>query len=75
MYLEDITFTDDNGNSMVWESVMRVHKGGAVVVIAALQQSGQFLLVRQFRPPAGGYVIEFPAGLVDDGETPETAAV
>ncbi|KAI0602618.1 NUDIX hydrolase domain-like protein [Biscogniauxia sp. FL1348] len=33
------------------------------------------LLEKQFRAPAGKAVIEFPAGLVDAGETPSQAAV
>ena len=33
------------------------------------------VLVRQFRFPAGGYVYEFPAGLVEDGEDFHEAAV
>mmetsp|Transcript_2255 Transcript_2255/g.4982 ORF Transcript_2255/g.4982 Transcript_2255/m.4982 type:complete len:239 (-) Transcript_2255:243-959(-) len=33
------------------------------------------LLVEQFRPPVGGSTMEFPAGLIDAGETPEQAAL
>lgn len=33
------------------------------------------LLVEQYRPPVGRTTIEFPAGLIDDGETPEEAAI
>ncbi|TPX70828.1 hypothetical protein SpCBS45565_g01487 [Spizellomyces sp. 'palustris'] len=33
------------------------------------------LLVLQFRPPTGGWTLEFPSGLLDKGETPETAAL
>ena len=32
------------------------------------------LVVSQFRPPLNGYSIEFPAGLIDEGEKPEDAA-
>jgi len=35
----------------------------------------EVLLEKQFRPPAGKVVIEFPAGLVDPGETVEECAV
>ncbi|KAI9360444.1 NUDIX hydrolase domain-like protein [Zopfochytrium polystomum] len=34
----------------------------------------QTILVVQFRPPVGGYVVEFPAGLVDENESAESAA-
>ena len=33
------------------------------------------LLVEQFRPPVGRATLEFPAGLIDEGETPEQAAL
>jgi len=33
------------------------------------------LLVEQFRPPVGKSTLEFPAGLIDAGETPEQAAL
>jgi 8-oxo-dGTP pyrophosphatase MutT (NUDIX family) len=33
------------------------------------------LLVSQFRPPVGSATMEFPAGLIDGGETPEQAAL
>lgn len=35
----------------------------------------EVLLQKQFRPPLDKICIEFPAGLVDKGETPEQAAV
>lgn len=33
------------------------------------------ILVEQFRPPVGQVTVEFPAGLIDEGETPEDAAL
>jgi len=33
------------------------------------------LLVEQYRPPVGRATLEFPAGLIDEGETPEQAAL
>ena len=42
---------------------------------ALAQAANEVLLVRQFRPPAGKFMIEFPAGLIDPGEIPETTAV
>lgn len=32
------------------------------------------LVISQFRPPLNCWSIEFPAGLIDEGETPEEAA-
>jgi len=75
LYLENLEYSDSSGKIQNWESVMRVNGRGAVAIVATLKPSESILLVRQFRPPANGYVIEFPAGLIDDGETPEITAV
>ncbi|MCC5808357.1 MAG: NUDIX hydrolase, partial [Opitutales bacterium] len=49
---------------------------GAVCVIAHTGgESPRLLLIRQFRPPVGREVLEFPAGLLDAGETAEAAAL
>lgn len=44
------------------------------VVIYGLYQD-KVVLVRQYRYPIGGYVYEFPAGLVEPGEDMEAAAI
>jgi 8-oxo-dGTP pyrophosphatase MutT (NUDIX family) len=75
LLLEEILYGDVHGQERKWESVSRVRQTGAVVIVAIMKPSGRLILVRQFRPPAGGHVIEFPAGLIDDMETPEMAAV
>ncbi|KAJ6666448.1 hypothetical protein lerEdw1_000723 [Lerista edwardsae] len=49
-----------------------------VAVIPVLQRTLHYdcvVLVKQFRPPMGVYCLEFPAGLIDDNETPESAAL
>ena len=33
------------------------------------------MVILQYRPPVEAYCVEFPAGLIDEGETPEQAAV
>ena len=38
-------------------------------------EEGEVVLARQFRPACGGETVELPAGLVDDGESCETAAL
>ncbi|XP_011789607.1 PREDICTED: ADP-sugar pyrophosphatase isoform X1 [Colobus angolensis palliatus] len=65
-----------------WESVKRTTRreqtADGVAIIPVLQRTLHYeciVLVKQFRPPMGGYCIEFPAGLIDDGETPEAAAL
>ena len=43
------------------------------VAALAMTRSGRIPLVRQYRPAVEGYTWEFPAGTVDDGETPAQA--
>jgi 8-oxo-dGTP pyrophosphatase MutT (NUDIX family) len=63
----------------------------AVIIVAVLQHSNKHnkststnnntefeletLLVEQFRPPVGQTTVEFPAGLMDKGESPQDAAL
>jgi len=72
--LEQVEFVDDHGRERNWEAAGRVGSRGAVVIIGHLMPSNRLVLVRQFRPPAGKYVVEFPAGLIDPGEAPEETA-
>ena len=44
------------------------------VVVVGVTVAGDFVLVRQFRPALEQETLEFPAGHVDPGETPEDAA-
>ncbi|GAA5534547.1 NUDIX hydrolase [Deinococcus aluminii] len=53
-----------------WEIVRHAD----AVAILALNDQGEMLLVRQRRPAIGTTTLEAPAGLIDEGETPEAAA-
>ena len=75
LFLEEILYKDVHGLERKWESVSRIRKTGAVAIIAIMNPSERLVIVRQFRPPAEGHVLEFPAGLIDEKETPEMAAV
>lgn len=49
----------------------------AVAILPILVSPGakpKTILVTQYRPPVDRYTIELPAGLIDEGETPEQAA-
>jgi ADP-ribose pyrophosphatase len=39
------------------------------------EQKDKVVLIRQYRYPLGGYVYEFPAGLVEDGEDMQEAGI
>ena len=46
------------------------------MAVYAVTEDGQHLvLVRQYRYPMDDYLYELPAGLIDEGETPEEAAI
>lgn len=79
--LRKLEYVDRHGNSRTWESADRVNGTprrstlpSAVLIIARIVPDDELILVRQFRPPAGKLMIEFPAGLVDPGEDIETTA-
>jgi len=71
-----IEWTDKNGNEAAWESVSRVSNDfGIVSVVPILDPSRKYVIIRNYRPPVDAYVLTFPAGLVDEGETAEEASV
>lgn len=73
--LERLYYLDAKGVKRNWETVRRANDASAVIIIATITQENKILLVKQFRPPLGKYVLEFPAGLVDQGESPEKSAL
>ena len=73
--MEIIEFTDSKGKKRKWEAVSRTGSNGAALIIPRIVPDDSFVLIRQFRAPAGKMVLEFPAGLIDEGEDAETAAV
>eukprot|EP00439_Symbiodinium_sp_Y106_P084841 s357_g26.t2 len=80
---------DEAGRDRRWDSVSRTTRRAmatgatdvdAVAILALLRSSlnpgrAETLLVQQFRPPVDCPTIELPAGLVDEGETAEEAAL
>lgn len=63
----------DAGVARDWEAVERINCSG-IVAIVPFSSAGAVIMIRQFRPPINGYVIELPAGLCDIGESFEEAA-
>ena len=51
-------------------------KAEGVVIYPILKENPEkIVLIRQYRYPIGDYLYELPAGLIDEGEEPEEAAV
>ncbi len=68
-----VTYRDSSGSIRKWETFERVNCDGIVVIVPVTEQE-EVIIIRQFRPAVNGYVIEFPAGLNDKGESLEDAA-
>uniref|UniRef100_A0A3Q2C9U0 ADP-sugar pyrophosphatase n=1 Tax=Cyprinodon variegatus TaxID=28743 RepID=A0A3Q2C9U0_CYPVA len=81
--LEQTTYVDPAGNTRTWETVKRTTRrtnteADGVGIIALLKRTLHkdcVVMVKQFRPPLGCNTLEFPAGLIDEGETAEAAAL
>jgi ADP-ribose pyrophosphatase len=58
-----------------WEFARRINSTG-VTAIVAVTAANEIVLIRQYRPPVQGMVLELPAGLVGDepGEMDESMA-
>lgn len=64
---ESIHLRLPNQQTGEWQCIR--HPGGALAV--PVTDDGKFVLVRQYRFTAQGRLLEFPAGTVEPGETPE----
>ncbi|VUC27167.1 unnamed protein product [Clonostachys rosea] len=82
--LEGITYQDPTGTTRKWESAERSTRpkdgdidGVGIVAILDNPKTNrrELLLQKQYRPPIDCIAIEVPAGLVDNGETAEEAAI
>eukprot|EP00568_Trieres_chinensis_P008368 CAMPEP_0183292112 /NCGR_PEP_ID=MMETSP0160_2-20130417/1296_1 /TAXON_ID=2839 ORGANISM="Odontella Sinensis, Strain Grunow 1884" /NCGR_SAMPLE_ID=MMETSP0160_2 /ASSEMBLY_ACC=CAM_ASM_000250 /LENGTH=223 /DNA_ID=CAMNT_0025453023 /DNA_START=30 /DNA_END=701 /DNA_ORIENTATION=+ len=84
--LKTISYTDQEGKPREWDVATRTTKRSpdspdAVIIVPLLRRRGgsqsdvETLLVEQYRPPVGRTTVEFPAGLIDEGESPEEAAL
>jgi ADP-ribose pyrophosphatase len=72
--LKEKHYVDTRGREGCWSYVERRDRRAASVVVATTERSGSLVLIEQFRIPFEAEVLEFPAGLIDPGETPGQAA-
>jgi ADP-ribose pyrophosphatase len=79
---QKISWTDDHGKNRTWEAASRTTRGATGVDAVAIcpllihpSKPTSTMIILQYRPPIGAVCVEFPAGLIDEGETVEEAAV
>jgi len=72
--LKEKDFKKDNGSLGSWRYIERKQARQAAVIVPHTEKTDSLVLIEQFRMPFSANVIEFPAGLVDDGETMDRAA-
>lgn len=81
----DLTYETAEGGKKIYEMISRdknivtekdltSHAVDAVVIIMTDETGERILLNREFRMATGVWVYNFPAGLIDPGETPEESA-
>eukprot|EP00922_Rhytidocystis_sp_ex-Travisia-forbesii_P021836 GHVS01031987.1.p1 GENE.GHVS01031987.1~~GHVS01031987.1.p1 ORF type:complete len:268 (+),score=30.59 GHVS01031987.1:83-805(+) len=84
MHLQKIHYVDGHNNTRSWERYQRTtaHPSGdqadsacAVAVLAEGGVSKHVLAIKQYRPSMDKFTIEFPAGLIDEGEDATQTAV
>ncbi|KAK0228255.1 NUDIX hydrolase domain-like protein [Armillaria fumosa] len=82
--LKKLIYQDATGKDRLWECAERKTRkstGIDAVAIFALIRSKtnafplSTVVIEQYRPPVDAHIIELPAGLIDEGETPESAAI
>ncbi|TGO67623.1 hypothetical protein BOTNAR_0038g00120 [Botryotinia narcissicola] len=76
------TYRDPRGKVRDWEHAERSTRpksseidGVGIVAIIQKETGPELVLQKQYRPPLDKIVIEVPAGLIDEGETAEEAAL
>lgn len=61
--VHESVYETKKGEMITWESIKRRRSATGVVVLARLMPSKRYVLIKQFRPAAQGYVLGLPAGL------------
>ncbi|MHA2366441.1 MAG: NUDIX domain-containing protein [Candidatus Hodarchaeales archaeon] len=75
LILKETIYMNKLGDESKWQHVERKGNPKVVTMIVRSHKTEKILLIRQPRVPINSEEIEFPAGLVDEGETLEEAAL
>lgn len=66
-----VSYADFQGNHVLTHTIIKSNPSVAIVV----RKNGQIALIQQFRSTTGQNYIEIPAGVINDGESAEAAAI
>jgi ADP-ribose pyrophosphatase len=79
-----VAYEDRKGNGKRWHMVTReaqpkcitgnIERPDATIIVPYHRRENKLVVIKEFRVPVGGYMVGFPAGLLDPDEAPETAA-
>ncbi|KAF2465871.1 uncharacterized protein BDR25DRAFT_306380 [Lindgomyces ingoldianus] len=79
---QKISWTDQTGKPRIWESASRKTRGKSGVDAVAIStiirhpsRPASTIIILQYRPPVDAICVEFPAGLIDEMETPSDASL
>jgi len=81
--LENVKYRDEEGKERVWERISRTTKPkrskadsvGVLTILKNKAEEDTYVFVRQYRPALQCHTLEFPAGLIDEDEKAEEAAL
>lgn len=71
MEVVNVEYEDEHGNPELIHTIIRSRPSVAIIV----RHEGKIAFIKQFRSTTGEFYIELPAGLLEEGETEEMAAV
>jgi len=69
-YYDDTIRSNGSPGKYSWA---KIHSGNGGTMVVPVTSSGRCLMIKLFRYPAKRYMWEFPAGMIEDGETPVEA--
>ena len=73
--LNKASYLTKNQKENSWAYIKRKNNTKASVIIPLIFENQEMVLIKQFRIPVNQNVIEFPAGLIDEGEDPALAGL
>jgi len=63
----------ENSDGSVWVREVVTYGGSASFIVPVYNE--KFIFVKQFRPTLEDFILEFPAGRIEENETPERCAI